>query len=379
MRTEILRLTWGVGWFGQCPEHEPPELPSGQPSGDDADARPASLDVPPETEAPALPASGCAAAGEIAAAAEAPSQAEERKTEAAAEAPSQAEERELDPPAPAAPAAESAEHGKLMLDYTARPKSISDIRRFLKKKGAQTLAEERVRALQHPMFKKYSSAMLRGESMASWGVIDGESDTKALQDLRGFIVWLHDKSGLSSDELHETREPAQETEADITLESLAAKTATQAVLDAQFVEVDPMYEHLPNPSSDAMDLLNAGHGAKPTAAAAKAKHAIKPSKAKQSHIEQYAAKSKDRSSEVILNLGYCSFKCVFFNHCLLFRARGGEVPKMYVLRSYAILMAREYLTNHLCTQEQEQVALPSTPQVAIRRRQTTKSPAPCAE
>ncbi|CAK9019854.1 unnamed protein product [Durusdinium trenchii] len=81
---------------------------------------------------------------------------------------------------------------KQLWDYIIRPKSIDDLRRFLKKPHTSEFQDERVRATQHPLFGKFltSKSMTLHDGLKKWAL--GSNETEQLQDLRGFFVWLHD-------------------------------------------------------------------------------------------------------------------------------------------------------------------------------------------
>ena len=81
---------------------------------------------------------------------------------------------------------------KQLWDYSIRPRSIDDLRRFLKKPHTSEFQDERVRATQHPLFGKFltSKSMTLHDGLKKWAL--GSNEKEQLQDLRGFFVWLHD-------------------------------------------------------------------------------------------------------------------------------------------------------------------------------------------
>ena len=171
--------------------------------------------------------------------------------------------------------------GLVYLDYSVRPKSISDLRRHFKKTDASTLAQERFRALGHPLFKRY---LEYSHKTASEFVHDDMQEKAALTDLRLWLVWLLDTNQSQNNE--KEKEVPDQVEPDCieaaghkaSLEELSAASATQAEINAQSVPVSPSMEHLPNPSKDAKDLLV-------TACKAKASP-------KQSHLLSWKAKAR---------------------------------------------------------------------------------------
>ena len=163
------------------------------------------------------------------------------------------------------------------LDYSVRPKSITDLRRHFKKSGASTPVQERFRALEHPLFKKYLESIHKTFSEFAH---DGMEEKAVLTDLRLFMVWLCDTNqSQNKEKVPDQVEPdcVEAAGHKASLEELSAASAAQAEINAQNVPVSPSMEHLPNPSKDAKDLL---------VAACKAK-----ASPKQSHLSSWKTKA----------------------------------------------------------------------------------------
>ena len=159
----------------------------------------------------------------------------------------------------------------IYLDYSVRPKSINDLRRHFKKSGASTVAQERFKALGHPLCKRYLESIHKTSSEFAH---DGMEEKAALTDLRLFLVWLCDTNQNQNVKTKEDKDKEKEVPDQVqpdcieaasrkaSLEELSAASAAQAEINAQDVPVSPSMEHLPNPCKDAKDLLVAACKAK---------------------------------------------------------------------------------------------------------------------
>ena len=127
---------------------------------------------------------------------------------------------------------------KKQWDYSMRPRSIEVLRRHFKRDDTSNFADERVRAMLHPCFGKYfadrAATTVTGSGATTQSMWAASHEEKLrLQDLRGFLVWLHDSpsaadtSGKEADAIEMLAEDGEHS-----LESLVEASALQATLDA---------------------------------------------------------------------------------------------------------------------------------------------------
>ena len=116
---------------------------------------------------------------------------------------------------------------RLFWDYAIRPRSIDDLRRFFKKPNTVEFADERMKAIQHPLFRKFLGDTKSSAGMSTWAKQINEKER--LQDLRAFMVWAHDhsKSAKASDHVNDAVVRANPTD----LETMMAVSERQAQFD----------------------------------------------------------------------------------------------------------------------------------------------------
>ena len=124
--------------------------------------------------------------------------------------------------------------GKQFWDYSHRPRSIDDLRRFCKKSHTSSFADERLRAIQHPLFAKFlaSKSMSLQQGLTGWAA--GNTEKEQLQDLRSFLVWLFDTQkdqALSSTLNHGC---GAGYDADTNLDEMSAALSERAEMDARY-------------------------------------------------------------------------------------------------------------------------------------------------
>ena len=142
--------------------------------------------------------------------------------------------------------------GATALDYTVRPRGVDVLRRHFKKAGASTFEVERARALDHPLFSEFwKTKKAEGREIATWACATQE-EVKRFQDLRGFLVWLHDKSGKSQTEGPDAVVAARLRGED--LEGLCKASADQAAADAVAVPPNQDFEETVAEPASAADV-----------------------------------------------------------------------------------------------------------------------------
>ena len=177
---------------------------------------------------------------------------------------------------------------KVMIGYSVRPKSITDLRRHFKKNKASTFFEERIRAMEHPLFKRHIGTTTKVS--AQWATHAEEKDN--LTDLRIFLAWLHDES---KDLEHPA---ASAVKPSGTLDEMANVGEAQAGLDSTTVPQDPQMSHLPNPAEDARAMLKGTLPSETTEATVvkRARTLADVKSQRQASLSSYAAKGNDKAT-----------------------------------------------------------------------------------